>query len=82
MTRHELIKDYFGATEWCICQDCIDALQSRGERVLVSSSPSIRLDELEEFIEDGGLNDADDGNEPIGCEWCEELDDLYEVVVR
>ena len=81
MTRAELMKEYFGATEWCICKNCIDALRSRGEKVMTSDCV-IPMDELGEFIEDGGFAEATDGTEPIGCEWCEEIDDLYEVVVR
>lgn len=82
MTRAELMKDYFNATEWCVCKYCMDALQSRGERILSTDYPIIELDDLVEFIEDGGFADAEDGPEPRGCEWCGELDDLYEVVVR
>ena len=82
MTRAELMKKHFEASEWCICKYCMDTLTSRGERILASNCPTIDLDELVEFIEDGGYTSAEDGNEPSGCEWCGELDDLYEVIVR
>ena len=46
-----------------LCEHCIAAIRSRGERVY-----------------DGGFfMDADEAEESgITCEWCDEVDDLYE----
>ena len=82
MTRVDLIRDYFGATDFdmVICSRCIDALHSRGERIMTTDYTVASIEDIEEFIEDDGFENATDGTEPCGCEWCEEVDDLYGVI--
>ena len=45
-----------------LCEHCIEAIKSRGEKVLVGDFHSI--------------------DEEIECEWCEEIDDVYECELR
>lgn len=53
---------------WCLCRNCIAALQSRGEKVFVGS----QVDPDEYFEEKG---------EYLHCEWCDEEDvDIYETL--
>ena len=97
MTRSELIRDFiqkdlvtYGGVhdpdidryDMIICKRCIDALHSRGAKVMVTDESIIDGYDLQEFIAYGGLDAADDGNDPTGCEWCEEVDDLYGVIFR
>lgn len=49
--------------KWLLCQHCIEAIRSRGERLVVLGY-AMSMEEAEE--------------EGIVCEWCEEADDLYE----
>ena len=81
MTREQLIRDFFVEKDYdiLICKNCICAVESRGEKCTHTSGTVVDLDDLEEFIEDGGLEEAEDGDEPCGCEWCGEVDDLYGV---
>ena len=53
---------------WLLCRRCIDNLKSRGERVFIGS--------LAKSVDDAKW---DDEPEPH-CEWCDEVDDLYEVL--
>ena len=49
----------------CYCQNCIDYLKTQGYRLFVGNL----IIEAEE---------AEEENKP--CEWCEEFNDLYEVI--
>ena len=84
MTREQLIRDYFVDDNYdmLLCDRCMSALYSRGEKFVSTSGSIIDMDEIEEFIEDGGFDEAEDGNEPCGCEWCGEIDNLYGVWFR
>lgn len=84
MTREELIRRMFTEDEFdmLLCRDCKMSLYSRGERFVSTDRPMVDADDLEEFIEGGGLDEAEDGNEPCGCEWCEEITDLYGAIFR
>ena len=53
--------------KWCLCQQCIDAIRSRGEQIFVG--PLV-------FFAD----DIEYGEEERKCDWCEEVDDLYECL--
>lgn len=48
---------------WWLCRHCIDAIRSRGEVVFVGPL-AMDIDEAEET--------------ETCCEWCGEIDDLYE----
>ena len=52
-----------------LCRDCILALRSRGEKIMVSDSP------IWEY-------DSQDPDNTMRCEWCEdeENEELYEVM--
>ena len=90
MTRAELIRNYIKSDydadvdkfDMVICRRCIDALASRGEKTISTDECVIDGWDLEMFITYGGLDGAEDGSEPCGCEWCEEVDDLYGVIFR
>lgn len=45
-----------------LCRRCIDAIKSRGEIVYVGPQ----------------VFSVDDGEEEEKCDWCEEVDDLYD----
>lgn len=50
-----------------LCKHCIEAIRSHGEFLLVGEM----------------VHDIDDAEEmEITCEWCNEYDDLYEVVAH
>lgn len=49
---------------WCICDKCIMAIRSRGEKILVG-----------DLIYDYDESEAE--NKP--CEWCGEYGDIYET---
>ena len=89
MTRADIIREYIrndisdiDRFDMVLCERCIDAIKSRGEKIITTDDCVIDGWDLEEFITYGGLDDAEDGNEPCGCEWCEELDTLYGVIWR
>lgn len=53
---------------WCICDRCISAIKSRGEKIFVGS-----IVDPDEYLEENG--------EPLRCEWCGEEDvDVYETM--
>ena len=52
---------------WWLCQNCIDAIRSRGEPIYVG--PLV-------FSAD----DIEYGEEEQKCSWCDEIDDLYECL--
>lgn len=64
--------------KWCLCQYCIDALRSRGEKVYVGEQISQDIDSDEE----GNWFQIYDETEPIRkCDFCEEVDPtLYECM--
>ena len=74
---HDIDVDKF---DMCICSRCIDALHSRGEKIMRTEECVISGWDLGEFLAYGGLDTAEDDTEPSGCEWCEEIDDLYGVI--
>ena len=84
MTREELIRKAFVEDEFdmLVCRQCKDALYSRGEKYVSTESAIVDMDDLEIFFEDGGLDEAEDGSEPCGCEWCGEIDNLYGIWFR
>ena len=53
----------------CLCENCIEAIQSRGEPVF--KGPEVGSYESETYFDD---------NAPTVCEWCEEEDTLYECI--
>ena len=52
---------------FCLCERCIEAIRSRGEKVFVG-----------EIVFD--TSDLEYGEQERKCEWCEEVDDLYECI--
>ncbi len=58
-----------------LCEHCIEAIRSRGEKLFVGEAIYQDIDydeEKEEWI-------SDDGKTILECEWCEEVDPtLYE----
>ena len=57
-----------GKNIWCICDRCISAIKSRGEKIFVGS-----IVDPDEYFEENG--------EPLRCEWCDEEDvDIYETL--
>ena len=52
---------------WCLCEHCIEAIRSRGERI--STRPMEWDDCTEEEYE----------TELIICDWCEEKNELSEM---
>lgn len=65
--------------KWCLCDRCIDAIRSRGEKVAVGDMISQDIDYDEEKDEWFQIYDED---EPIlKCDWCGEVDcELYECL--
>lgn len=53
--------------KWCLCQNCIDAIKSRGEPIYVGTKIF-------------SADDIEYGEEEKKCQWCEEVDDLYECI--
>lgn len=53
--------------KWCLCQNCIDAIKSRGEPIYVGTKIF-------------SVDDIEYGEEEKKCQWCEEVDDLYECI--
>lgn len=51
--------------KWCLCNHCIDAIKSRGEKLFVG-------DMVLDYEESEELN--------FPCEWCGEFGELYEVM--
>ena len=84
MTREQLIRECFVEDNFdiLICRNCKAALYSRGEKFVSTEGAVVDADDIEQFIEDGGFEEAEDGNEPCGCEWCGEIQDLYGVWFR
>ena len=58
-----------------LCKHCIEAIQSRGEKIYVG-------EEIEQFIDYDEEKEewiSEDGAPILECEWCEEVDPtLYE----
>lgn len=53
----------------CLCERCIMAMRSRGEKLSVGEAVAIEYEVFED--------------EPQVCDWCdEEADELYEVEVK
>ena len=55
---------------WCLCDSCIAAIRSRGERVM--TRPMELEDCTEEEQENGDI---------IKCDWCEEEYDVSEMYI-
>lgn len=64
---------------WLLCDRCISAIKSRGEKVFIGDtiSQDIEYDEKK-----GGWYNVHDPDEPIKkCEWCDEPDtELFECL--
>ena len=54
----------------CLCDNCIEAIKSRGELIFVG--PEVDSYESETYY---------DENAPTKCKWCGEEDTLYECIV-
>lgn len=50
-----------------LCRHCMEELASRGEHYLTTDLPRYTMEDAEEM--------------EVNCEWCEEVDDLYEVIL-
>lgn len=53
--------------KWCLCQNCINQIKSRGEPIYVGSLVF-------------SVDDIEYGEEEQKCSWCNEVDDLYECL--
>ena len=68
----------------CLCDSCIEAIKSRGEKVFVGERfENSDYDDWQEwFDEDYEDEDEHEENEPLlKCDWCEEgCNELYECL--
>lgn len=51
--------------KWCLCENCIDAIKSRGEPIWVG--PQVF-----------DVSDIEYGEPEQKCSWCGEVNDLYD----
>lgn len=52
---------------WLLCKHCIEAIESRGEKIIYDHCSYIEEDEAEEM--------------ELKCEWCYEVDTLYKCQI-
>lgn len=56
--------------KWLLCEHCIEAIKSRGERVIKLEEVNQEIDYDEEKGE--WFNTWDENESVLKCEWCEE----------
>lgn len=60
----------------CFCENCIDAILSRGEKVFVGES--ISVSDTDEYYD---ANEEEQDNIFFECEWCEsEAEEVFECM--